>query len=94
MNSINHRKTLAILFFVLGGLNTFVWFVSAGWLGGEWFTAMYAAVFLITGWKLHHEKEGVKVFGIVSSLLCLPAFPIGTIIGIYGLWYFLLNENS
>lgn len=94
MNSTKHRKTLGTTFFIFGIIYAFAWIVLSGWMGGEWFTLMYSALFLLTGWKLHNEREGARILGIVSSLLVLPAFPVGTILGIYGLWYFLINYEG
>ncbi|MCB1022994.1 MAG: hypothetical protein KDB79_01295 [Acidobacteria bacterium] len=94
MDSTKHRKTLAVIFLVMGGLKAFGWFVSVGWFGGDWLTLIYATLFLMTGWNLQNDRPGTKVLGVVSSILCLGAFPIGTVIGIYGLWYFLMNEDS
>lgn len=43
------------------------------------------------GWKMIKEKPGAKTWGIVGSILSLLNFPLGTAVGVYGLW-FLFGE--
>ncbi len=37
------------------------------------------------GWGLAHEAAWARIPGIILSILCLPAFPVGTALGVYGL---------
>ena len=48
---------------------------------------------LATGWGLLKHKSWSRVLGIIVSILSLPSVPIGTAIGVYGLWV-LFNEES
>ena len=43
------------------------------------------------GWKMIKEKPGAKTWGIVGSIISLLNFPLGTAVGVYGLW-FLFGE--
>lgn len=52
-----------------------------------------AVVNLLAGYKLLKEKTGAGSWGIVASILCLISFPLGTALGIYGLW-FLFGEDG
>ncbi|HSU16020.1 hypothetical protein [Longimicrobium sp.] len=48
---------------------------------------------IVLGWGLLAWKPWSRVLGIVLSILHLFSFPLGTLIGGYGLWV-LLNEES
>ena len=48
---------------------------------------------LITGWGLLSFKPWARILGIVLSVLNLLNIPIGTALGIYGLWV-LLNKDT
>lgn len=89
-----HKKTIATIFFVIGVLNLVGWISIGGWNDGDWMFAIYAIFFIITGWKIHNDTPGAKVFGIIAGILSIPSFPIGTIIGIYCLWYFILGDKK
>jgi len=41
---------------------------------------------LIVGFGLLKYRSWARILGIIISILFLLAFPIGTIVGIYGLW--------
>ena len=48
---------------------------------------------LITGWGLLTFKGWARILGIVLSALNLLNIPVGTALGIYGLWV-LLNKDT
>ena len=48
---------------------------------------------LVTGWGLLSFKPWARILGIVLSVLNLLNIPIGTALGIYGLWV-LLNKDT
>jgi len=48
---------------------------------------------ILAGWGLLQFKEWARILGIVLSVLNLFAIPIGTLIGIYGLWVLLNRET-
>ncbi len=48
-----------------------------------------AAFDLFTGWRLNKSHPSGRTLGIVASCLSLLGFPLGTALGIYGLWFFL-----
>ncbi len=89
MTNRDHKKLLATFLFISGVLQMFSWIVIGGWLGGKWLLLVSALFYMLTGWKIHNQQSGAKTFAIVASILCLPSIPIGTVLGIYGLWVFL-----
>ncbi|MFN6964778.1 MAG: hypothetical protein ACK4S4_13565 [Pyrinomonadaceae bacterium] len=48
-----------------------------------------AAFFFFTGVKLRRRAAIGRTLGIVASILALLNFPLGTALGIYGLWFLL-----
>jgi hypothetical protein len=57
------------------------------------FLLILSAPAIIGGWGLIKGKSWSRVLMIVISALHLLSFPVGTALGIYGLWV-LLNEQS
>ncbi len=57
------------------------------------FLLLLSAPAIIGGWGLIKGKSWSRVLMIVISALHLLSFPVGTALGIYGLWV-LLNEQS
>ena len=57
------------------------------------FLGMFALPSLITGYGLLHYKPWARIVGIILSAISLINIPIGTVIGIYGLWV-LLNKDT
>jgi len=57
------------------------------------FLALFAIPSLITGYGLLHFKPWARIVGIILSALSLINIPIGTVIGVYGLWV-LLNKDT
>ena len=49
--------------------------------------AVFAGFYLFTGFKLLKERRIGRTLGIVASCLALLGFPLGTALGIYGLWF-------
>ncbi len=94
MTMKDHNKILATIFFILGVMQAFAWIAIGGWYGGEWMVLIYSILYMFTGFQMHNEREGAKALGIIASLLCLPSFPIGTAIGVYGMWYFIYGEKD
>lgn len=66
-------------------------------LGGA-FAAIIAVVFaipgLIAGWGLLQRAPWARTVTIVLSIFSLLRWPMGTIIGVYGLWVLLSSEGA
>ena len=90
----DHNKILSTIFFVLGVLQAAAWIMLGGWYSGEWLALLFAGLYILTGFLMHNHKPNARIFGIIASLLSLPGFPLGTFIGIYGLWYFLYADRN
>ena len=54
---------------------------------------IFAAPGFICGYGLITKKSWSRVFGIILSCLSLLSIPIGTAIGIYGLWALFKDET-
>lgn len=48
---------------------------------------------VITGIGLLYFREWARILGIVLAAISLPGFPVGTALGVYGLWV-LLNTGT
>jgi hypothetical protein len=57
------------------------------------FLAMFAIPSLITGYGLLNYKPWSRIVGIILSAISLINIPVGTVIGVYGLWV-LLNKDT
>jgi hypothetical protein len=49
---------------------------------------------IVTGWGLMKFKPWARLLGMIISALQLFAVPIGTAIGVYGLWVLLNNQTE
>lgn len=49
---------------------------------------VFGAFALLTAFKVLKEKPVGRTLGIILSILILLSFPLGTALGIYGLWFF------
>jgi hypothetical protein len=52
------------------------------------------AVTLFAGFKVRKEQPVGRILGIIISVLILLNFPLGTALGIYGLWFFLSETGK
>ena len=50
--------------------------------------AFFTLPSLIAGWAGLNEKSWSRTIGIVASVMAVTSFPFGTIVGIYGLWFY------
>ena len=58
------------------------------------FVLIFAGINLMAGYKLLKEKAGARTWAIVASIVCLPGIPLGTALGIYGLWFLFGEEGK
>jgi glucan phosphoethanolaminetransferase (alkaline phosphatase superfamily) len=47
----------------------------------------FGGFYIFTGLKLRKEQSVARIMAIVASCLCLLGFPLGTALGVYGLWF-------
>ena len=55
---------------------------------------LFAGINLTAGYKMVKEKAGARSWGIAASILCLLSFPLGTALGVYGLWFLFGDEGK
>jgi hypothetical protein len=48
---------------------------------------------VIGGYKIFKERPGARTWGIVGSILSCLSFPIGTAVGVYGMWFLFGDEG-
>ena len=48
---------------------------------------LFAGIALMAGWKMLKEKSAGRIWGIIASIIALFSFPLGTALGVYGLWF-------
>lgn len=73
---------------------------GAGILGGVFaiiFYGVLGAIFVLptalASWKMWKRKRHARIWGIIAAFALLPIMPLGTALGVYGLW-FLLSPNG
>jgi len=55
---------------------------------------VFAAFYGFAGWKIYKEQKIGRILGIVASSICLLSFPLGTALGVYGLWFLLGDQGK
>ncbi len=83
---------------LLGGLFSGSLSGAVGGVLGGTIAAVLAVVWslpgVIAGFGLLQRRPWARIVVIVLSVISLLRFPLGTIIGIYGLWVLLSSEGS
>jgi len=71
-----------------------------GILGGVFAVVFYGLLGVIfvlptalATWKMLKRRRNARIWGIIAAILVAPIMPLGTIIGIYGLWFFFSAEG-
>lgn len=78
---------------MISGDETAMWVTSLVGGGLGFFIAAMGAVSILGGWGLLKYQEWARILIIILSILSLPGFPIGTAIGVYGLWVLFSDEG-
>lgn len=94
MTISEHTRLLAGFFFIKGAFQALGWLLAGGIFAGNWMLLVFAVFFMLTGWKLQQETSEARILGIVASFLSIMSFPIGTALGIYGLWFFFMRSRD
>ena len=47
----------------------------------------------LASWKMLKRKPRARFWGIIASIVVLPLIPLGTALGIYGLWFFFSGQG-
>jgi hypothetical protein len=48
----------------------------------------------LASWKMLKRRPRARLWGIIASIVVLPIIPLGTALGIYGLWFFYSAEGK
>lgn len=77
---------------MISGDDTAMWVTSLVGGGLGFFIAAMGAINILGGWGLLKRQEWARILIIILSILSIPAFPIGTALGVYGLWVLFSQE--
>jgi hypothetical protein len=74
--------------------------VGIGILGGIVTVIFYAVLGLIcvlptalASWKMFKGRMKARLWATIAVIVVLPVFPLGTVLGIYGLWFLFSAEG-
>jgi hypothetical protein len=70
---------------ILGGVIAVVFYASLG--------AIFVVPVALATWKMLKHKRNARIWGIIAAILVATILPLGTIVGIYGLWFFFSAEG-
>jgi membrane-anchored glycerophosphoryl diester phosphodiesterase (GDPDase) len=71
---------------ILGGVFAIVFYVVLG--------LIFVLPTAVASWKLFKQRERARSWGIIAAILIALVLPLGTILGIYGLWFFFSAEGK
>ena len=71
-----------------------------GLLGGAFAVVFYCLMGLVfvlptasASWKIWKNKRHGRLWGVIAAIVLLPMMPLGTALGIYGLWFLFSVEG-
>ena len=70
---------------VLGGVVAAIFY---GLLG-----AIFVVPMALASWKMLKRRRNARIWGIIAAILVVTIIPLGTMLGIYGLWFFFSAEG-
>ena len=71
---------------ILGGVLAIVFYVVLG--------LIFVLPTAVASWKLFKRRQRARPWGIIAAVLVAPILPLGTILGIYGMWFFFSAEGK
>ena len=71
---------------VLGGVFAIVFYVVLG--------LIFVLPNAVASWKMLKRRARARGWGIIAAIMVLPIFPLGTVLGGYGLWFFFSAEGK
>jgi hypothetical protein len=60
----------------------------------SWMLLLLAVPAIVSGFGLRKYNEWARVIALVVALACVIIFPLGTILGAYGVWVLLSPESE
>ena len=70
---------------IIGGIVTVIFY---GFLG-----AVFVIPTALASRKMLKRRRNARIWGIIAAILVAPIMPLGTMFGIYGLWFFFSTEG-
>ena len=70
---------------VIGGVVAVIFY---GLLG-----VIFVLPMALASWKILKRRPNARFWGIIAAILVVPIFPLGTTLGVYGLWFFFNAEG-
>jgi len=71
---------------ILGGIVTIIFYAVLG------FTCVLPTA--LASWKMFKGRMKARLWATIAAIVVLPVFPLGTVLGIYGLWFLLSAEGK
>jgi hypothetical protein len=56
--------------------------------------AVFVVPMALASIKMWKHRRNARIWGIVAAILIAPVMPLGTMFGIYGLWFFFSAEGK
>lgn len=69
---------------IIGGIITVIFY---GFLG-----AVFVLPTALASRKMWKSRRNARIWGIIAAILVLPIMSLGTLLGIYGLWFFFARK--
>lgn len=57
-------------------------------------SALLIVPIAMAGFKMFKGRPNARIWGIIASIIAVINFPLGTILGIYGLWFLFGEEGK
>ena len=70
---------------VLGGVVTVIFYCSLG--------AIFVLPTALASRKMLKHRQHARIWGVIAAILVLPIMPLGTMLGVYGLWFLFSAEG-
>jgi O-antigen/teichoic acid export membrane protein len=70
---------------ILGGVFAVIFYVLLG--------VIFVLPMTLAAWKMWKRRRNARIWGIIAAILVAPILPLGTMLGIYGLWFFFSAEG-
>lgn len=80
------------------GDNTEAGIGIAGGIFAVIFYCVLAALFVLptalASWKTYKRRQSARVWGTIAAILILPIMPLGTMLGVFALWFFFSDAGK
>jgi len=70
---------------IIGGVVAVIFYTLLG--------AIFVLPMALASWKMLKRRRNARPWGIIAAILVATIIPLGTMFGIYGLWFFFSSEG-